>query len=221
MTIQVWQDLIRQLELINVDSGNPSMHSANSTYEIEPKREFMTVEECEDVEKERGIIFPKAYKEFCQVFGTGCFGNDCIEIQCPTRYWLDHVNVARQKGIANSIKLSNNEIVINNKEEIMSLLSSATFFGGLDYFGVFWDLRTYSQEDDSYDIYWALISCEEGDIFRVGRNFVEFIQNFCLGQGMLELLPIYFHDAVDNVSPTFTRYPRISMARPFDFFSPT
>ncbi len=52
----------------------------------------------------------------------------------------------------------------------------------------FWDLTSYNEVDQSYDIYW--IPDENAiHITYIGRDFFEFISEFCLGQKSSKLLP--------------------------------
>jgi len=42
----------------------------------------MSLEDLQEFETDNNMSFPKEYKEFCQVFGSGIFGNE-IRISCP------------------------------------------------------------------------------------------------------------------------------------------
>jgi hypothetical protein len=62
---------------------------------------------------------------------------------------------------------------------LRSLYNHALVFGangaGMDFF---WDTRTYSQVDNSYDIYVA--SLHNYRWYKVGRSFLQFVQTFCV-----------------------------------------
>ena len=70
-----WQTLFEEVEII--DSGFDS--------------EIWNIDKIYEFEKNTEITLPEDYKEFCQVFGTGKFGN-YVNIYCPsahgvTTYW--------------------------------------------------------------------------------------------------------------------------------------
>jgi hypothetical protein len=70
----------------------------------------------------------------------------------------------------------------------------------------FWDLTSYSEADQSYDIYWIPdeeITC----VTHVGRDFFEFISEVCLGPRLSELLPeSYASIASELRSRSFTAF---------------
>lgn len=201
MSLDFWQSLFEKLEIVEPNAEEYEISQTDFQYDV------MSVEECISLERETGITLPYSYKEFCQVFGSGCFGKEFITIQCPSEFWLNSSNPSKLDCIRHSIDHSSPPAAKN--KALIDLVNSAFVFGGYDYFTVFWDVRTYKHEDDSYDIYWALDECFQGEIFRVGRDFPEFIQEFCLGSALLESLPSNFHGLTNEIAPTFKRYPRI------------
>lgn len=201
MSLDSWQNLFAQVEIVEPNAEDYGISQTDFQNDV------MSIEECNFFEREMGINLPDPYKEFCQVFGSGCFGREFIAIQCPSDFWLNSSNPSKLDCIRHSIEHSS-QTAANNKE-LIKLINSAFVFGGYDYFTVFWDVRTYKHEDNSCDIYWALDECFQGEIFRVGRDFSEFIQEFCLGNALLESLPPSFHGLINEIAPIFERYPRI------------
>ena len=51
---------------------------------VEQNPEVFSEEELSRFEGENKVFLPTEYKEFCQIFGTGSFGNS-IRIFCPNR----------------------------------------------------------------------------------------------------------------------------------------
>jgi len=201
MSASSFQELFENLQIIGSNATEYGIDPGDFEYDI------FSLEELESFEREKNIILPDSYKDFCQVFGTGCFGEEFITIQCPSNYWINHVNPAKIDSMLTSIQSSpNNDI--RGQREILELLGSAFIFGGQDYFSVFWDIRTFNKADHSYDIYWALDEPYEGEIYKVGRHFLSFIQDSCLGNGLSEYLPSEFHTH-DDIDPTFKHYPKL------------
>ncbi|MGL6338337.1 MAG: hypothetical protein ACRC80_04265, partial [Waterburya sp.] len=73
-----------------------------------------------------------------------------------------------------------------------------------------WDLTSFNKLNSSYDIYWIQIDNFDDEIFKIGSDFFDFINNFCLGKKMNDLLPEYMQ--IDFCS-SFTSYKE----EPFDF----
>lgn len=185
--MQRWRDLLSGLEII--ESSSDCLFTEDELIESEAKL---------------GFILPAAYKEFCQVFGSGSFG-DFIEILCPT---FDTV-ASSTYGIE-AMKSSRVMLSISQKENIdtnsiLALLDSAFTFGGNDAYTALWDLRTYGEIDQSYDIYWTLSSIYPGENYLVGRDFFEFVRDFCLGEKPYEVLPEDTQPLPGMMSKTFTR----------------
>ena len=185
--MQKWRDLFAQLEVI--DYG----------------QETFSEEQLIVIEVAEGIILPAEYKKFCQVFGTGMFG-EFIGISCPTSYWLEasrqHLENIRYELTQFPSEEHGKNIDINT---ILKLLDSAFVFG--DDSGAYialWDLRTYSEVDQSYDIYWTNSDCFNGDIYLVGRTFYEFVKDFCLGTRAFEILPESMHPIPETIYQSFT-----------------
>ena len=85
-----------------------------------------------------------------------------------------------------------------------NLLASAFILGGssrAEY--IIWDLRTYQSEDDSYDIF--LLRIDEPSMHLIGRDFFQFIRDFCLGTEALRRLPENYWINPQEISFKFTR----------------
>ena len=186
--MQKWQKLKQQLEI--VDCG----------------KEIFTAQQLLNFETETNITLPLEYKKFYQVFGTGMFG-EFIGISCPTPYWVKN-SKQYLENIRNEIKyLYPEEHGKNNMkaESVLNLIDSVFVFG--DDSGSFislWDLRTYREVDKSYDIYWINWDSFSGDIYKVGRDFYEFVKYFCLGTRAFEILPKSIRPEPDFIYNTFT-----------------
>jgi hypothetical protein len=185
--LQDWQNLLAQL--------NPKEQTGLAEQDIR------TIEELIEFEFQSGFILPTSYKEFCQVFGTVLLGK-YVEIYSPYP--------ERSNGLKASLKLDlelqiSKEVSLN-VEEISTLIDSAFIFDftpGGDC--LLWDLRTYSEEDESYDIY--LVPGNEMEAtYLIGRNFFEFVRDFCLGQKSHKVLPQYRRPKKRDLQLTYTRF---------------
>ena len=181
-----WQSLFNQLEIIKTPYGS----------------ELWSLERLEHFESENNIVFPVGYKEFCQIFGTGCFG-DFIGIFCPSIYFSTICLEAIKSEIVDSSDPALEKMM--SRESLISLLDSSFVFGrepsGIS---IFWDLRTYNKSDRSYDIYWANSDCFSGDIYKIGRDLYEFVTEFCLGEKHYEILPEKEWRSKESLQKTFT-----------------
>ncbi|MEM8779341.1 MAG: hypothetical protein AAGF26_10820, partial [Cyanobacteria bacterium P01_G01_bin.49] len=93
-----------------------------------------------------------------------------------------------------------------DRESLIDLLDSAFVFGREPSANsIFWDLRSYNNKDKSYDIYWANSDCFSGEIYKLGRDFYEFITEFCLGTKSFEILPKEKWPLQESLQKTFTR----------------
>ena len=93
-----------------------------------------------------------------------------------------------------------------DRESLINLLNSAFVFGsepGAN--SIFWDLKSYDEKDKSCDIYWANSDCFDGNIYKIGRDFYEFITEFCLGTKSYEILPEEEWVSQEDIQQNFTR----------------
>ena len=167
--LKQWQTLFAELEI------------------VEQNPEVFSEEEISRFEGENKVFLPTGYKEFCQIFGTGSFG-DSIRIFCPNQSLVEYSELSLE-SISENIELFPSGR-LDRDGSLQSLLKNSFVFG--DDFGAdiaAWDLRTYSNLDESYDIYWIDIDASDEDLYRVGRDFFQFVTNFCLGKGAYDFLP--------------------------------
>lgn len=67
--------------------------------------------------------------------------------------------------------------------------------------------QVFGSLDLSRDIYWVSIDfLEEDRIYQVGRNFFEFVRDFCLGLKSQEVLPESIRPLPSVLGQTFTRF---------------
>lgn len=188
MTLEKWQNLLSTLELTDGDETEILNRSALKRFE-----------------SEYCMVLPGEYKHFCEVFGTGILGN-FIRIYCPSRSLIDSQDIV--SGMIEQL----NRYPSSNAERdqnYLELLRTSFRFGD-DAWGsaiIFWDLRSYSEVDDSYDIYYAAWEMPETDnaIF-ICRNFFDFVQNFCFGTKAYEILPDPEISCPAEIPSTFYRF---------------
>ncbi|MGG6263753.1 SMI1/KNR4 family protein [Leptolyngbya sp. AN03gr2] len=144
----------------------------------------LTIVSAEDLaifESLLNIMLPLGYKEFCQTFGEGSFGQGFICIDCPN---VEHFKIQAKSNteIIEACKSSFREAPLTQ-----ALLNHAYLFGlGSGTLLVF-DLNTYESNDRSYDIY---AIDENGDAHQIGRDFYNFVTNFCLGTELETKFPL-------------------------------
>jgi len=160
-----------------------------------------------DFENTACFKLPQEFKEYCQVFGSGRFGSDGFAIYCP-----DIENIEGHLGSnENILEACQHSFKWSVKE--LELLNNAYRFGsGECYVSFIFDLRSYSEEDKSYDIYG--ISCDDGVIYFLGRSFFEFVSEICIGERTKKEFPellIVSFDMDENLSTnkntTFIPFP--------------
>jgi SMI1 / KNR4 family (SUKH-1) len=171
----------------------------------EEETEMFSDEDLSNFELEFNVKLPSGYKHFCQIFGTGCVGS-FLRIYCPSRNLVGSQEVLM--GMAEQLR-EYPSTDIKRDQNYIELLNSSLRFG--DDFGsaiLLWDLRTFSELDNSYDIYYAAWeSPEDDDPILIGRDFFEFIQSFCLGKKAYESLPSSLHYVLpEKISLTFERF---------------
>jgi hypothetical protein len=100
--LEKWQFLLNQLEIIQTPYGE----------------EFWSLEQLNQFEAENNIIFPTGYKEFCQIFGTGVFG-DSVSIFCPDIYFsticLNAIKIDIVDFLDSELKMMSRESLISQK----------------------------------------------------------------------------------------------------------
>lgn len=192
-----WQTLFEEIEIIENQLGS----------EIWGKDEINTFE------KNTGRILPNDYKMFCQIWGTGKFGN-YMNIYCPSTAF-SQVHLEAIKLDINAIKdniESYSYIKYSKKgnvkfDVIEELINSSFVFGdNVNSDVVFWDLRTFKVRDKSYDIYITNSDCFDGVIYKIGRDFYEFVYDFCLGRKSFKILPKSMQPLNQDIRYTFTPF---------------
>ncbi|MCU0543251.1 MAG: SMI1/KNR4 family protein [Oscillatoriaceae cyanobacterium Prado104] len=188
--INQWRQLLATLEVTEDDSG----------------LEILSEDELTAFEIQNNITLPTDYKEFCQILGTGCLW-DLVLIFCPSNYLLETQKDMIGAMIDQIRRYPSQDF--NRDIEYINLLNSAFMFGEVGESRlIFWDLRTYSESDKSYDIYWADWETPEcGERIFIGRNFFEFVRDFCYGTKSFDLIP----ELMEGLSPedieyTFSRF---------------
>ncbi|MDY7007305.1 MAG: SMI1/KNR4 family protein [Cyanobacteriota bacterium] len=188
--IEKWQNLLAQLETI--ENEGLGIWSEERLLAFEAKT---------------GITLPADYKYFCQVFGLGMFCN----------YWRislypDKKNSRKEMLLTEIDELSDSVASPTmDKISLKNLVTNALIFGNtVNSHLMFWDLRTYSERDRSYDIYFGDIIY--ADVYQVGRNFFEFVRDFCLGMKSYEVLPEWMYPDPQELTP----YSFYSLKSPFE-----
>ncbi|MGL4758548.1 MAG: SMI1/KNR4 family protein [Patescibacteria group bacterium] len=185
--LEKWQSLLNQLEIIQTSYGN----------------EFWSLDQLNKFEDETGIILPIGYKEYCQVFGSGGFG-DFVGIYCPSLDFSNALLASIKNEILNFSDPQYEKMM--DKESLINLLDHGLVFAGESCgISIFWDLRSYDESDQSYDIYWISGDCFDGDIYKIGRDLYEFVTEFCLGEKSFEILPKEDWRSEEAFQKTFTR----------------
>lgn len=190
-----WQQLVENLEIVEDETGS----------------QLLTSEQLESIEIARNITFPIDYKEYCQLLGTGLLA-DGIRIFCPVEGYILSESETLRQTIARIRKFAKEyslPVDPSRDQRVVNLLENAFPFGDM-YSStklIVWDLRTYSASDGSYDIYY--VDCdfpELEDPLLIGRDFFEFIQNFCYGERANELLPNIFDVPFSEMDYTFFQF---------------
>jgi hypothetical protein len=196
MTIQQWQALLTQ---INVIESRKKAH-----YEISLEEDLLAFE------SEVGFPLPTEYKEFLQVFGPGSFGGGFLDVYYPdlefSREALGYLLDAGKEGfMKDALSWVAGEVYVTSEEaeEARKLLNSAFVFGRSSrQETLFWDLRTYSETDQSYDIYIARL---DRIPVRICRSFYEFVHDICFGLNPQAVFPLQLQPYLNEISLIFRR----------------
>lgn len=139
-------------------------------------------EDLDDFEARTGLRLPEEYKEYCQIFGAGSFYflHMFFRASDSENYFLEFSNHCIE-----CLEMQDVEDFHADPEtaewliSLRPLFDHALVFGGNStamYF--FWDTQTYSEVDQSYDIYIA--SLHNYRWHKFGRSFRQFIQCLCI-----------------------------------------
>jgi hypothetical protein len=154
-----WRNLLAKLDI----EGNPDISSP---------------EEILEFEQIAGFTLPEQYKEFCMVCGGMFF--DKTELEIFQVGFYDIQTYLEEDLEKRSICIDSND----GQYEMQELVENSRHFGlGNGYTFLRWDLRTYSENDKSYDIY-VVRDWGNGtmDALNLGRDFYRFIKDYCIGQ---------------------------------------
>ncbi|MBW4538390.1 MAG: SMI1/KNR4 family protein [Myxacorys chilensis ATA2-1-KO14] len=138
-------------------------------------------------EARTGLLLPEEYKEFCQVFGDGYFRFGIISTPSEegnnfTEYASDSMENLEMQDVEDFDPETAKHLV-----SLRQLFAHALEFGtNGEAMSFFWDSRTYSETDKSYDIYIA--SFENYRWCKFGRSFFQFIQTLFI-ENDFRLLP--------------------------------
>jgi hypothetical protein len=154
--------------------------------------------ELEQFEFKVGYKLPLEYKNYLQIFGAGGFSSDGFRVHCPDVYNIDAF-VGGNVSILESCKLA---FQYNKRwtNRLQDLIENSYIFGDRDSDEVefVFDLRTWSNNDQSYDIYGLNFSscC----YFQIGRDFFEFVRDCCIGKRIRRDFPdlIFIDESEDD-----------------------
>lgn len=143
---------------------------------IAPGRNLKTVTEAElkSFEEESGIVFPVQFKEYCQVLGHGMFGYNEFMIYVPIlEDWSSHL-------FAKQGELEACQDLYPWSQDCLDILDNGYLFGGAAGCAHFvFDLRTYDNSNQSYNIYG--FECHYGFMYNFGHDFFAFVRDYCIG----------------------------------------
>jgi hypothetical protein len=120
----------------------------------------MSAEEFVPIEQQLGCKLPDDYKYFCQKLGSGSIG-DLVDFLCinddalsDNNDIIEEMTKQARYGLE-QIKIHDGEDSsrYQNNLEYLELLKSMFVLGSFNEHIFFWDLRSYQEDDDSYDIY--------------------------------------------------------------------
>ena len=176
----------------------------------------MSIQEFVPFEQRLGYKLPDDYKYFCQTLGAGtlaelfdvfCINNNSISDNNDiTSEMIERIRYGME--IREQIRHSGDEedpYPNRNDTEYISLLQSALIFASFNGEQIFfWDLRSYRDFDDSYDIYWHVIDTPDADEpIKICRKFSDFICEFCYGQLVCDLIPNFCAQIPREIIYTF------------------
>ncbi|MGL6341956.1 MAG: SMI1/KNR4 family protein [Waterburya sp.] len=189
--MQKWLNLLQSITLTNAFS----------------ERVIISQSQLSNFEAETGIILPAEYKNYYQVFGSGMFG------ELVTIHYLSPSLVEVSKNLIALVKQQIKKYPSKDKSserKLVSWLNHILIFASDERGNVAaWDLTSFNESNSSYDIYWIQIDDFDDEIYKIGSDFFDFINNFCLGKKINYLLSEYM-----RIKPcsSFTSY----KAEPFD-----
>jgi hypothetical protein len=159
----------------NLEKWKTLLAQTRVIYEFQDHLSVRSVEQLLEFENQAEFVLPIEYKEFCQIFGPGLFTKNWFKVNCS-----DPEDIGREP-----ISNLDTKVAIKGSYayplDVQNLIDSAYIFGvGDGYIFFLFDLRTYSELDQSYEIY-VLDDEREHTVHYLGQSFFEFIRDMCLG----------------------------------------
>lgn len=167
-----WLQLINPLQII----GKSEVEFSETDFDI--------------AEKELKLKFPSGYKDFCRVFGAGMLNNH-VRLYCPynsqSRFDIrNHLwqMEALQDELSSEKDRFRKGIPCDVNDDLIKLLDRISIngitFADTGNANIFiWDLYSYSETDQSYDIFMTTLDGLRNTEL-VGRDFYHFIKDYCL-----------------------------------------
>jgi len=193
----------------------------NRVHVVGAKRSVCDAAGIARLESAFGLTLPVGYREFCDVFGSGeLSGFIRIFCLCLDEDSVDNANFLRTTQECLGLDALETELKweIEHSERghpaadraqlllFKEVLINAFCFGNDPNANIYlWDLKSYSESDQSCDIY-LVPSDDLGKTTLLGRDFFEFIQDFCLGSQASKILPPNFSFFEEFVLNTFHRF---------------
>ena len=206
MTQDRWRSLVRELKVTGAQESS------------------CTGSDLKRLEVELGVIFPVGYKEFCEVFGSGMLGG-FVRVFCP----CFPEGLANGRNTSITLRALQRSLGLEALEQELSweidrqskghtrvdsakltllkrILPEALPFGDDPNAHIYlWDRISYDELDQSCDIYMVPTDDLDGTTL-VGRDFFQFVRDFCLGSRASEVLPSKFRFYEEFTGKTFLRF---------------
>ncbi|MBE9117490.1 hypothetical protein IQ249_16440 [Lusitaniella coriacea LEGE 07157] len=170
--LKKWQNLFIELDISLEAFGVPLKYSKflsslneEELTQLADQEGFSFPQECLSTwneeklnlfESKTQLILPQGYQEYCQVFGSGRFGAGGFLIECPSIQYLEE-DLDSNRCILEAQAMECTRELGRDESKFKQLLENAYLFGsGPEPLLFVFDLRTYSKQDRSYDIYGVL-----------------------------------------------------------------
>ncbi len=175
--------------------------------------------ELDEFELTTGITLPQDYRDFRRFLGTGefmekpCeegdFGHCNLRIEKPNKVYSDQIILILSQDLDYQIEIG--EFRDHPEESfVVSLLKSSFLLAGNSKGHFFvWHLNSWTEADESYDIYLIPPNDSPLNCYLVGRSFSEFIKDFGIGKKRYSKLPKRLKPRTYK-SPVFFTYLPIS-----------
>lgn len=210
-----YPDEMRGLDVEKFLSFCQEVNEGNFLEDYEyPEFPLLNEQEFKQFELALNRKLPEGYRYYCQVFGTGGFG-DLICIQCPDIRSIEKFLENSQSSLLACLDSFQYEEIPT--DELEQLVENSLVFGDRDHLVIFiFDLNSYNDEDRSCDIYGLRFDCDDCYVRKVGRDFFKFIRDEIIGEGLRrfpELVPTDDEDLASNwfeyKGTTFMPFPRL------------